>query len=120
MPVVLHGVVGYGDVVQALHGQALPPADRKRFQDRREDWERLFSVHPRLTLAEIRLATRLDDAQLEHGIAHHGIVKEGVLYSWPEDHPPVEPPPSPSPICPSFSETDRSPPGSDAGNLPPG
>ena len=76
-PVVLHGIVSYSDVLQPLARMGLAPADRRRFIDRPDDWTRLFAIHPRLTLAEVRLVTGLDGPELEASLARNGVREEG-------------------------------------------
>jgi protein-disulfide isomerase-like protein with CxxC motif len=78
-PVILQGIVSYTDVLQPLTRMGLAPTDRRRFADRPEDWTRLFAIHPRLALAEVRLVTGLEDDRLEASMARNGIRSEGAF-----------------------------------------
>jgi len=76
----LLGVVTYNEVLQALYRQGLSLGDRRRFANRPEDWDRLFSIHPRLTLPEIRLLSGLSDDELAWSCARYGLQKQGVFF----------------------------------------
>ncbi len=71
LPVILHGMVQYGEVLQVLHRMGLPPEERRRFVDCREHWDQLFAIHLRLTLAEIRLVTGLEGDLLAEAVARN-------------------------------------------------
>lgn len=102
-PTVLNGVVTYAEVIHALLTLGLPPRARRRFEDRPQDWDRLFAIHARLTLAEIRLVSRLEGQALAESLARNSIQESGPFY-----------------VRFSFSSTVRSPSGSEAGKVPPG
>ena len=78
-PVVLHGMVPYEEVLQVLHRLGFSMDDRRTFVDRPEHWDELFSIHRRLTRAEIRLVTGLDDPLLHEALDRHA-VQEGEYF----------------------------------------
>ncbi len=80
-PVVLHGLVAFSEILQVLGKMGLTPADRKRFADRPEDWDRLFSIHRRLAPAEIRAVTGLDGEDLLAACARNGVRKDGAFWT---------------------------------------
>jgi putative protein-disulfide isomerase len=79
-PTTLNGVVTYAEVLETLEIIGQSPRDRRRFAGRPEDWDRLFSIHPRLTLAEIRQVSRLDGEALAESCARNGIHEEGAFF----------------------------------------
>jgi putative protein-disulfide isomerase len=56
-PAVLHGVVPYVEVLQTLYRLGLSPRERRRFTGEAGDWDRLFSMYPRLAPSEVALIT---------------------------------------------------------------
>jgi putative protein-disulfide isomerase len=79
-PTVLNGLVNYLEVVQSIHRLGLPGQERRRFVDRPEDWDRLFAIHARLTLSEIRMVLRLDGQPLAETLSRNGVRSEGPFY----------------------------------------
>ncbi len=80
-PTVLQGSVPYADLVHALHAAGVPHSRRRRFRDTAEDWERLFSIHPRLTRAEVEAVTAMEADELDARLAGLGIRSNGALLS---------------------------------------
>jgi hypothetical protein len=76
-PAELHGMVAYSEVLSVVYHQGLSPSDRRKFADRPGDWEALFSIHPRLTMAEIELVTGLHGQELDDAFARNGIEHDG-------------------------------------------
>jgi putative protein-disulfide isomerase len=72
-PAILHGMVQYGEVLQVLHRLGFSMETRRTFVDRPEHWDELFSIHRRLTGAEIRMVTGLDDPQLSEALDRHAV-----------------------------------------------
>jgi putative protein-disulfide isomerase len=87
-PLVLEGVVPYEDILAAIAACGLDIRERARFRDTPEGWQRLFSIHPRLTLAEIRtVAADLDSATIERRLAEMGARLRGFLFEAPGTSP---------------------------------
>ncbi len=80
---VLHGMVSYDELMQSILRFGFPAHLRQPFKNTREDWIRLFQIHPRLTAAEVRRATGLSGPRLDEQVADHGIRLEGAFYSMP-------------------------------------
>lgn len=76
-PVLLQGAVPYSEVIQTLYALGVSPKLRRRFRDTTEHWASLFSIHRRLTLAEIQKVTQMERAKLEIRLADLGIRKSG-------------------------------------------
>lgn len=80
-PVVLNGMVTYSEVLETLHSLGFASRERRRFADRREDWQLLFSIHRRLTLAEIRLVSRMAEPALAESLLRNAVQAEGEFYA---------------------------------------
>ncbi len=78
--IVLRGMVQYGEVLQALYRLGLSSGDRKRFLGRPEDWDLAFSIHSRLTLAELRLLSGFSCEQLAQCCVQNHITQEGDFF----------------------------------------
>ena len=78
-PVALHGMVPYADILQLLLQMGLDPNDRRKFCDRPEDWDRLFSLHRRLAPAEVQMVTGLEGDALVEICARNGVEQEGAF-----------------------------------------
>lgn len=80
MPVVLQGVVPYGELLGALASLGLDIEARRRFRGTAADWQRLFAIHPRLTAAEILSVTGMRPTCLAERLASVGIEERGTLF----------------------------------------
>jgi hypothetical protein len=66
-------MVQYDEVLQVLHRLGFSMEDRRKFVDRPEHWDELFSIHRRLTRAEIRMVTGLEDQLLDEALVRHAV-----------------------------------------------
>lgn len=95
-PTILHGMVQYGEVLQVLQRFGFPLGERRQFVDCPEHWDALFSIHRRLTQAEIRLVTGLDEAPLAEALARIAnqegpyFIYKGILRASHSAPPPAE------------------------------
>jgi len=83
-PTVLEGAVPYEDILAAIAACGIDIRERSRFQDSPEGWQRLFSIHRRVTLTEIRTVTELDSGTLERRLAEMGSRLRGHFFEAPE------------------------------------
>lgn len=82
-PTVLEGAVPYEDILAALAACGIDIRERARFQDTPEGWQRLFSIHRRLTATEIRTVADLDPGKLERRLAEVGARLRGHFFEAP-------------------------------------
>ncbi|MBI4601011.1 MAG: DsbA family protein [Planctomycetes bacterium] len=81
---LLQGAVPYDEILQTLLALGVPSSARRRFKDTREDWVRLFKVHRRLALAEIRQVTGMEPRHLLARLEEIGLRPCGALYELAE------------------------------------
>jgi len=76
-PLILKGLVTYGEVLQGFNQMGYSLKDRRRFQNAAADWDRLFAIHERLTRPEVQLVTRLEGDELFRSLDRFGIGEDG-------------------------------------------
>ncbi|HLU47579.1 MAG TPA: DsbA family protein [Planctomycetota bacterium] len=81
--ILLEGLVPYEEILAVLEELGVPQTARRRFVDRPADWERLFTIRERLTLAELRHVTGLDDAQILRRLDELGCAGDGMFFRGP-------------------------------------
>ena len=79
-PVVLEGAVSFRELTEALTESGVPASARQRFRDRPADWNRLFEIQPRLTLAELLAVTSMDGASIRKRLPEFGVREEGAFF----------------------------------------
>ena len=103
-PTVLEGAVPYEDILAAIAALGIDIRERSRFQDSPEGWQRLFSIHRRLTPTEIRTVTELDSGTLAQRLAEIGSRLRGHFFEAPGasaiEAPRAPEQPAPGPVLP--------------------
>lgn len=78
-PTLLQGSVPYQEILRAVYALGVPEKERRLFRDLPEDWQALFDIHPRLTVAEIREVTGLGAGALLARAPELGLTRSGAL-----------------------------------------
>jgi putative protein-disulfide isomerase len=84
-PRILEGAVPYEDILGALAACGVNIRERQRFEDTPAGWQRLFCIHRRLTLPEIRrVASGLDPEEVDERLRRIGARRLGHFFEAPE------------------------------------
>jgi protein-disulfide isomerase-like protein with CxxC motif len=83
-PILLQGAVPYDDIVQALYSIGISHKQRQPFRDTQRHWERVFAIHPRLTLVELQKVTQMPKPKLLARLEQLGIHRHAPFYTLPE------------------------------------
>ena len=89
-PTVLEGAVSYPEVVEALLKSGVAGGARPRGRGPAPDWERLFEIQPRLTLAELLTVTTMTEARIRKHLDELGVRNRGAFFCHSKGDPDSE------------------------------